>query len=84
MLVHSFRPAAGDETPFLVHDGQGWVNALPDAHGVQDWPAILSACSRHGYDGLITVIESGWSAGRREAVARHNADCIHRWWDRAP
>ncbi|MDE0217787.1 MAG: TIM barrel protein [Spirochaetaceae bacterium] len=83
VLMHSFRQAAGDEPPFLVHDGQGWINALPDARGVQDWPAILSACRRHGYDGLITVIESGWSAGRREDVARRNADSIHRWWDRA-
>ena len=84
VLVHSFRHAASGEAPFLVHDGQGWINALPDERGVQDWPAILSACKRHGYDGLITVIESGWSAGRREAVARHAADCIRRWWDRAP
>ena len=84
VLVHSFRHAVGAEPPFLVHDGQGWVNALPDAAGVQDWPAILSACRRHGYDGPITVIESGWSAARRETVARHNADCIRRWWDRSP
>ena len=33
VLVHSFRHAAGGEAPFLVHDGQGWVNALPDARG---------------------------------------------------
>ena len=83
VLVHSFRRAAGGEPPFLTHDGQGWGTALPDAPGVQDWPAILSACRRHGYDGLITVIESGWSAARREAVARHNADCVRRWWGRA-
>ena len=83
VLMHSFRRAAGDEPPFLVHDGQGWINALPDERGVQDWPAILDACKRDGYDGLITVIESGWSAGRREAVARHAADCIRRWWDHA-
>lgn len=83
VLVHSFRHAADGESPSLVHGGQGWVNALPDARGVQDWPATLSACRRHGYDGLITVIESGWSA-RREAVARHNAGCIRRWWDRSP
>lgn len=83
VLVHSFRHAAGDEPPFLTHDGRGWVAALPDAPGVQDWPAVLAACRRQGYDGLITVIESGWSAGRRESVARHNADCIRRWWDGA-
>ncbi len=80
LLVHSFRRATGVDTPFLVHDGQGWGAALPNAPGVQDWPAILSACRRHGYDGLITVIESGWSAASRESVARHNADCIRRWW----
>ena len=83
LLVHSFRRAAGG-APFLVHAGQGWVNALPDAPGVQDWPAILRACKRLGYDGLITVVESGWSAAGREAVARHAADCIRRWWDTAP
>jgi sugar phosphate isomerase/epimerase len=75
--------AASAEAPFLRHAGQGWVNPLPDAPGAQDWPAILRACNRLGYDGLITVIESGWSAGRREAVARHAADCIRRWWDHA-
>jgi sugar phosphate isomerase/epimerase len=47
-------------------------------HGAQDWPAILHACKRLGYDGLITVIESGWSDDRREEVARHAADCIRR------
>ena len=76
--------AASAEAPFLRHAGQGWVNPLPDAPGAQDWPAILRACNRLGYDGLITVIESGWSAARREAVARHAADCIRRWWDTAP
>ena len=25
-----------------------WVDTLPDANGVQDWPAILSACERLG------------------------------------
>ena len=84
LLVHSFRRAGGGEAPFLVHAGQGWVSALPDAPGVQDWPAILRACKRLGYDGLITVIESGWSAAGREAVARHAADCIRCWWDTAP
>ena len=60
------------------HSAQGRVNALPDVHGAQDWPAILHACKRLGYDGLITVIESGWSDDRREEVARHAADCIRR------
>ena len=68
----------------LRHFGQGWVNLLPDAPGAQDWPAILRAGNRLGYDGLITVIASGWSAARREAVARHAADCIRRWWATAP
>ena len=56
VLVHSFRHAVGAEPPFLVHDGQGWVNALPDAAGVQDWagdPVRLQAArlrrSDHGH-----------------------------------
>ena len=28
--------------------GPGWVDTLPDAPGVPDWPAILSACKRLG------------------------------------
>ena len=83
MLVHSFRRAAGGATPFLVHAGQGRVNALPDAPGVQDWPAILRVCKTARLRRCITVIESGWSAARGEAVARHAADCIRRWWDNA-
>ena len=76
--------AASAEAPFLMHAGQGWVDPLPDVPGTQDWPAILRACKWLGYDGLITVIESGWRAARCEAVARHAGDCIRCWWDIGP
>ncbi len=56
-----------------------WQSAMPDAPGVQDWPAVFRAFHRHGYDGLVTVIENGWPAEKREAVARRCAEMIRKW-----
>ena len=63
-------------TPDALRAGQGQPAAgRARRAGLAGDPARLQ---RLGYDGLITVIESGWSADRREEVARHAADCIRR------
>jgi len=58
-------------------DGQ----SLPDAPGVQDWPAILGRYKRLGYDGLITVIEHGWPEDRREHVAAYCSKFMRGTWE---
>jgi len=83
VLVHSVREAGADDTPDIERDGQRWVKCLPDDGGAQDWKAILAAFSRSGYDGLVTVIESGWPRAEREHVAHHCAAVLSRMWDTA-
>lgn len=83
ILVHSMRPVAGDEEATLEHDGRRWVWTLPEADGAQDWQAVFEAFRRRGYDGLVTVIESGWPPHEREAVARSCAVSIRRLWEAA-
>lgn len=79
VLVHSVRPALTD--PSSPSDGGPHVvPALPDEPGVQDWPAILRAFRAGGYDGPVTVIESGWPDGRCASVARHCAELLRCWW----
>jgi len=80
ILVHSLRPAESDEAPDTVLGKQAWVRALPDAPGAQDWPAIFRAYNGLGYDGLVTVIESGWPVTERVKVARHCAEVIREMW----
>ena len=65
VLVHSVRKARHGEAPEVERDGRGWVKCLPDDAGAQDWPAVLAAFRRAGYDGLVTVIESGWPQNER-------------------
>lgn len=83
ILAHSVRRAREDEEETLVTGDRRWVKALVDDAGVQDWPAILGTFKRLGYDGLITVIESGWPDDRREIVAHRSAALIGGWWDAA-
>jgi len=80
ILVHSVRPAQLGEHVVLDRAGQRWTPALPDEQGVQDWAAIFETFRRLKYDGLITVIESGWPVERRAYVARHCAEVIRRLW----
>ena len=83
ILVHSLRPCGPGESPQWEHRGKGWVHALPDEPGVQDWPGICAAFKAAGYDGLVTVIENGWPPDRRVAVARRCAKVMRRFWDGA-
>ena len=80
VLVHSLRAAGPGEEGSIERNGKRWTRALPDESGVQDWAAILSSFKQSGYDGLITVIESGWPVSRRERVARHCAGFIRTAW----
>lgn len=81
ILVHSLRPAGPDEPPDWQHRGKGWVRALPDESGVQDWRGICAAFKTAGYDGLVTVIENGWPPERRAAVATRCAELMQRFWN---
>jgi sugar phosphate isomerase/epimerase len=84
VLIHSAREARPGEKASLEKNGRRWASpCLPDAPGVQDWPAVFRAFKRSGYDGLITVIESGWPIDRREGVARHCAGVVRRLWGEA-
>lgn len=80
ILVHSLRPAQGDEPASLEKNGKRWTAALPDDPHVQNWPAIFAQFKRLGYDGLITVIEAGWPRNQRERVAQHCATVITNLW----
>ena len=80
ILVQSLRPARSGEEAQVMLTGGGWVHALPDEDGVQDWPAILAAYRLRGYDGLVTVIENGWPQPRRHAVAREAAAALRTLW----
>ena len=84
VLVHSVRKARQGEAPEMERDGKGWVKCLPDDEGAQDWQAVLAAFRRRGYDGLVTVIESGWPERERQRVARHCAQVLRRMWMEAP
>lgn len=80
VLVHSIRPAIDGEAPTLEHGGRRWVADLPDAEGVQDWGAVFGALRGAGYDGLVTVIESGWPTQRRAAMAERCAQVVRHLW----
>ena len=83
ILVHSLRPPGPGERPEWEHRGKGWVRALPDEPGVQNWRGICAAFKAAGYDGLVTVIENGWPPERRVAVATRCAEAMQRFWDGA-
>ncbi len=83
ILIHSLRPANDDEIPTMEHRGTKWVSALPDERGVQDWPAVFARFKRLGYNGLVTVIESGWAAHKRKQVAYHCAKVLQKFWEEA-
>ncbi len=51
-------------------------HCLPDDAGAQDWPAVMDALMKGGYDGLITVIENGWPPEQRVEIARHNIEYL--------
>lgn len=72
ILVHSIRPATPDDPRALTMAGRRWAICHPDDPGAQDWRAILGAFRRLGWEGWVTVIESGWPREEREAVARRN------------
>ena len=80
ILMHSLRPAERDEDGAMEISGRYWNRALPDAEGVQDWPAIFRAFRRLGYDGLVTVIEAGWPSEQREDIARRCARTLKDLW----
>ncbi len=80
ILIHSVRSAQPGEKPAIEKNGRGWIPALMDEPGAQDWQGIFRRFKKAGYDGLITVIESGWPVDRREAVAKHCATVIQRLW----
>lgn len=84
VLVHSARPAEEADAGhgFDAH-GRRWVRAMPDAPGTQDWPAIFRELRAGGYDGLITIIENGWPAERREDIALHCARFVRDAWEAA-
>lgn len=88
ILVHSLRPAEKGEQPHLErpHPELGstsWVRALPDHPRAQDWGGVLGCFRSLGYDGFVTVIESGWPGAEREGVARHAAAVLRRLWEEA-
>lgn len=79
ILVHSVRPVrpgekAGGES--MQKHGKKWVSALPDEEGAQNWPEIFKRFKQSGYNGLNTVVESGWPEEKREYVARHCAGVL--------
>ena len=82
VLVHSMRSVRPGETADIERGGRAWIKALPDEAGVQDWPGILGAFRELGYDGLITVIESGWPVDERVLVARRCAEVLRSLWRR--
>lgn len=81
ILVHSLRQAKPQEKAAFEKGGKRWIKALPDEPGVQNWPAVFSSFKCLGYDGLITVIETGWPTQQREYVATHCAKVIRRLWE---
>ncbi|HIJ65135.1 MAG TPA: sugar phosphate isomerase/epimerase [Candidatus Hydrogenedentes bacterium] len=84
ILVHSARLAAErlqeHAAPITWH-GRTWIPALPDEPGVQNWPALFTAYRQRGYDGLVTVIESGWPRDRRKQVGRRCAAAVRGFWE---
>ena len=80
ILVHSMRQARPNEAMAIESRGLSWTPALPDAAGVQDWPGIFRAFRQGGYDGLVTVIESGWAPEHRQRVARRCAEAVRQFW----
>lgn len=81
ILIHSSRQARPGEKATLERNGKRWTSALPNEPGVQEWAAIFKTFKDLNYDGLITVIESGWPVERREYVARHCAVVLRRLWN---
>ncbi len=80
ILIHSVRPARRSEEPSMRAHGKSWVTALPDEEGVQDWKSVVAEFQRQGYDGLITVIESGWPTDLRETIACQCASTERELW----
>ena len=81
ILIHSSREAKDGEKVALEKNGRRWTSpCLPDEPGVQDWPAVFGTFRRLGYDGLITVIESGWPQEQRPDVAKQCAEVVRRLW----
>jgi len=83
ILVHSRRLAGRGEQAVMDFKGSRWSHALPDDTGAQDWPGIFRRFRQSGYDGLITVIESGWPKERREEIAFRCAEILRRLWEAA-
>ena len=81
ILVHSVRPATSTEQASIEREGKRWATAMPNEPGVQNWPAIMNQYKRLGYDGLITVIESGWPQQKRRDVAIYCGQVIRRLWN---
>lgn len=81
LLVHSVRPVAPGEPADLERHGRAWVKALPDHPQAQDWRGVFARFRSLGYDGPVTVIESGWPEPQREMVAGHCAAVLRRLWD---
>lgn len=73
VLLHSVRPHGKSETPAITYKGKSWTLASPDEKGVQDWKSIAEKLKQVSYDGLFTVIESGWPDNMRENIARKYA-----------
>ena len=84
ILIHSARVAQPGDTISHNVDGVDWAHALPDQPDIaQDWPAVFAAFRRHGYDGLVTIIESAWPTDQRQTVARHCAAAVREVWQEA-
>ena len=81
ILVQCVRAAEPGQPPAVSHGGRDFAKARIDEVCLQDWPAVLGRFKQLGYDGLVTVIENGWPAEQREAVARDWADHLRRLWD---
>ena len=81
ILVHSCRPARPGEPRSFQAAGRAWVPVLPDESPVQDWPGVFQRFRSAGYDGLITVVESGWPVEQRPEIARRTAGAIRRMWE---
>lgn len=80
ILVHSLRQQQAGEPVTLEKAGKTWTAALPDEPGVQCWSDVFKRFRAAGYDGPVTVIESGWPAGEAEEVARRCACAVRRLW----
>lgn len=83
VLIHSVRPAHAGESPTMQTAAGDWVRCRPDEAGAPDWASILARLKGAGYDGWITVIESGWPEAERRDLAVHCAERLRQWWEAA-